>query len=208
MASYIQGILTSLSVFVLTLVFSIPLGCLIAVFRVKNIPIVSIIVRAFIDIVRGTPLILQLLFFYFVPYFVFGINVPRFPSVIFTFSINYAAYFAEIFRSGYISLPVGQKEACKILGLSRTFSFFRIYVPQIVKRIIPAFSGEVVTLVKDTALSSTLGIMELFAIAQKRSNASFSIEPLIIAGIFYFIFNGVVSFAFNLIEKKLNRYSI
>ncbi len=203
-----QPIFTSIRIFFLTLLFSIPLACVITIFRVRRILILSSVIRAFIVVIRGTPLILQLLFFYFGPPAILHMSIDRFTSVIVAFSINYAAYFAEIFRSGYISLPRGQFEACKILGLSKTFSFFHVYVPQIVKRITPAFSGEVVTLVKDTALASALGIAELFTFAQKRTQAEVSIMPVAWAGVFYFAFNCVVAFVFWMIEKRFDRYKI
>ena len=205
---FIRGIFTSIRIFFLTLIFSIPLASILAIIKIKKIPILSWLVNVYISIMRGTPLILQILFFYFIPPMFFGININRFISVIITFSINYAAYFAEIFRSGYISIPRGQAEACQVLALGKCFVFFRIYIPQILKRILPSLSGEVITLVKDTALSSTLGVLELFSVAQKHSNATFSIVPLIYAGIFYFLFNALVTIFFSFAEKKFAKYSI
>lgn len=156
---------------------------------------------------RGTPLILQLLFFYFVPSFIFKHPLNRFVALIIAMSVNYAAYFAEIFRGGYLSIPLGLKEAGKILGFSKTQVFFHISLPITVKRVLPSFSGEVITLVKDTALASVLGVQELFRVAQTSTSRMFSLYPLIIAGVFYFVFNGVVSEFFRWMEKKLNYYN-
>ena len=156
---------------------------------------------------RGTPLILQLLFFYFVPSFLFKHAINRFVSLIIAMSVNYAAYFAEIFRGGYLSIPSGLKDAAKILGFSKRQVFFSISLPITVKRVLPSFSGEVITLVKDTALASVLGVAELFRVAQTSTSRLFSLTPLVMAGVFYFIFNALVSEFFRWTEKKLNYYN-
>lgn len=196
----------SLKIFVLTLLFSLPLGLLVAKGRMSKNPIISNLVNVYIMIMRGTPLILQLLFVYFAPYYIFGASYDRFTAVIVGFVINYAAYFAEIYRGGIQSIPVGQYEASLVLGFSKSHTFTHIVAPQVVKRIIPAMGNEVITLVKDTALAQTIGVAELFRVAQNASARQFSTMPIFIAGVFYFIMNALVSRSFDLLEKKLNYY--
>ena len=199
--------LVSMSIFFLTLIFSIPLGCVVTSLKLSKSRIISGITNIYIVIMRGTPLILQLLFFYFVPSFLFKQAINRFVALIIAMSVNYAAYFAEIFRGGYLSIPSGLKEAAKILGFSKRQVFFSISLPITVKRVLPSFSGEVVTLVKDTALASVLGVAELFRVAQTSTSRMFSLTPLVMAGVFYFIFNALVSEFFRWTEKKLNYYN-
>lgn len=200
------GSVTSLKIFVLTLLFSLPLGMLVAKGRMSKNPILSNLVNVYIMIMRGTPLILQLLFVYFAPYYIFGSSYDRFTAVIVGFVINYAAYFAEIYRGGVQSIPVGQYEASLVLGFTKTHTFTHVVAPQVVKRIIPAMGNEVITLVKDTALAQTIGVAELFRVAQNASARQFSTMPIFIAGVFYFLMNAVVSRSFDLLEKKLNYY--
>ena len=173
--------------------------------------------NVFLLIIRGTPLMLQLLVVYFGPglffnwlrSFGYDVNIrwERFPAAIVALSINYAAYFAEIYRGGIESIPKGQYEAAKVLGYTSGQTFFRIVLPQVVKRIIPAMGNEVITLVKDTALVSVIGVAELLLVAKERQSALFSFVPLFIAGVFYFIMNWGVSVAFAKIEKKLSYYN-
>jgi polar amino acid transport system permease protein len=157
---------------------------------------------------RGTPLILQLIFVYFAPYYLFGISYDRFTAVIIAFAVNYAAYFAEIYRGGIDAIPKGQWEAAKVLGLTRTQTLFKIILPQVVRRILPAMGNEVITLVKDTALAQTIGVAELFRVAQNASARQFSTLPIFIAGVFYFVMNWLVTVAFEAAEKKLGYYKI
>ena len=157
-------------------------------------------------IVRGTPLILQLIFVYFAPYYIFKVSYDRFTAAIIAMSVNYAAYFAEIYRGGIESIPRGQYEAGKVLGFTKMQTFFRIVLPQVVKRILPATGTEVITLVKDTALAQTIGVAELFRAAQNAASREFSTMPIFIAGVFYFVMNCVVSEVFARIEKKLDYY--
>jgi polar amino acid transport system permease protein len=157
---------------------------------------------------RGTPLILQLIFVYFAPYYLFGISYDRFTAVIIAFAVNYAAYFAEIYRGGIDAIPKGQWEAAKVLGLTRTQTLFKIILPQVVRRILPAMGNEVITLVKDTALAQTIGVAELFRAAQNASARQFSTLPIFIAGVFYFVMNWLVTVAFEAAEKKLSYYKI
>ena len=212
----LHGSVTSLEVFFLTLIFSIPLALPIALGRMSKNKILSGSTNVFLLIMRGTPLMLQLLVVYFAPgLFVrhlnsLGYNVvfkwDRFTAAIIALSVNYAAYFAEIYRGGIESIAQGQYEAAKVLGYTRVQTFFRIILPQVVKRIIPAMGNEVITLVKDTALVSVIGVAELLMVAKERQSALFSFAPLFIAGIFYFIMNWGVSIAFTRLEKKLDYY--
>lgn len=197
----------TLEVFFLTLLFSLPLGFVVARGRMSKNKLVSGIVNIYIMIMRGTPLILQLIFVYFAPYYLFKASYDRFTAVIIAFVINYAAYFAEIYRSGFQSIPRGQYEASQVLGFTRAHTFFRIVLPQVFKRILPALAGEVITLVKDTALAQTIGVAELFRLAQNASARQFSTTPIFIAGVFYFIMNAVVSRFFDWIEKKMAYYN-
>lgn len=197
----------TLEVFGLTLLFSIPLALVICLGRMSKFKPLAWITNVFLLIIRGTPLMLQLIFVYFAPPLLFGgIGFNRFTAAIVAMVINYAAYFAEIYRGGIQSIQVGQYEAAKVLGFTRIQTFFRIVLPQVVKRIIPAMGNEVITLVKDTALVQVLGVSELFHIAQTQSGRLVSTMPLFIAGIFYFIMNWFVSKAFDKVEKKLEYY--
>lgn len=196
----------SLEIFILTLVFSIPLGILVTVGRLSRSKILSGIVKVYITIMRGTPLILQLYFFYFVPCLMLQLRIDKMVAIVFAMAINYAAYFAEIFRGGYQSIPGGLKEAGKVLGFTKTQVFFSVSLPLVTKRVLPPFAGEVITLVKDTALVSALGVLELYKVAQNATNRIVSPLPLVIAGVFYFVFNAIVSKGFLLLEKKLDYY--
>lgn len=206
LAQMAQGSLVSLEVFFLTLLFSLPLGLIIAFGRMSRRAFINVPVKAFMLVIRGTPLILQLIFVYFAPYYLFKLSYDRFTAVIVGFSINYAAYFAEIYRGGIESIPKGQYEAAKVLGFTKTQAFFRIILPQVVKRILPASGNEVITLVKDTALAQTIGVAELFRVAQNASSRQFSTMPIFVAGVFYFVMNWVVSWCFTRLEKKLDYY--
>ena len=152
---------------------------------------------------------LQLMVFYFGPYYLFRMNIGgnwRFIAIILSFSLNYAAYFAEIYRSGIESMPVGQYEAAKLLGYSRSQTFFRIIFPQVVKRILPSVTNEVITLVKDTSLAFVLAVTEMFTMAKQIAAAQTSMVPYIAAGIFYYVFNLLVAMIMEKIEEKLNYY--
>lgn len=212
----LQGTVTSLEVFFLTLLFSLPLAMPIAMGRMSKNKILAGVTNVFLLIIRGTPLMLQLLVVYFGPGLIIrqlvlhGYTVSfrwnRFLAAIVALVINYAAYFAEIYRGGIESIPKGQYEAAKVLGYTSSQTFFRIVLPQVIKRIVPAMGNEVITLVKDTALVSVIGVSELLMVAKERQGAMFSFAPLFIAGIFYFIMNWGVSFAFRKLEKKLSYY--
>lgn len=210
--SMLKGSGITLSIFILTLVFAIPLALFVAMGRMSKNKVLSSVTNVFLLIIRGTPLMLQLLIVYFVPkliavkYFNTTILFPSFAASIVAFSINYAAYFAEIYRGGIESIPKGQYEASKVLGYSKTQAFFIIILPQVVKRIIPAMGNEVITLVKDTSLVTILSVQELMFYAKSSSNRLVSFTPLLIAGIFYFVMNYVVSVSFRKMEKKLSFY--
>ena len=201
-----EGIGVSLKIFGLTLLFSIPLGFIVAMGKMSKHKLISAPISLYILIMRGTPLILQIIFIYFGPYYIFNLSYDRFTAVIIAFSINYAAYFSEIFRGGMESMPVGQYEASASLGFTKTQTFFHIILPQVIKRIVPASANEVITLIKDTALAQVIGVTELFSLAQKQSSFKFSVAPLFVAGIFYFVLNWILSMLFSYIEKRLNYY--
>jgi len=202
----LEGSVVSLEVFFLTLLFALPLALPIALGRMSASRLVRAPLHLYILVMRGTPLILQLLFVYFAPYYLFEASWDRFTAVIVAFTINYAAYFAEIYRGGIQAIPRGQYEAAKVLGFTRADTFFRIVLPQVVKRILPASANEVITLVKDTALAQTIGVAELFRVAQNASARQFSTMPIFVAGAFYFVMNWVVSELFLRWERRLEYY--
>ena len=202
----LEGTLTSLRIFFLTLIFSLPLGFVVAKGRMSHNWLLRSIVNLYIQIMRGTPLILQLIFVYFAPFYIFGVSYDRFTAVIIAYVVNYSAYFAEIYRSGLQSIEKGQYEASCVLGFSKAHTFFFIVLPQVIKRILPSLGNEVITLVKDTALAQTIGVAELFRVAQNASAREFSTVPIFVAGIFYFVMNFIVSKVFDLFEKKLSYY--
>lgn len=202
----LEGVFVTLQIFFLTLLFSLPLGLLIALGRISKNRWIREPTKLFIDIMRGTPLILQLMFVYFAPFYIFRINLDRFIAANIAFSLNYAAYFAEIFRGGIESMSKGQYEAAEVLGFTKMQTFMRIILPQVVKRILPPVSNEVITLVKDTALVHVLGVSELFRVAKNESTRVFSTNPLIVAGVFYFVMNWMVTKLFHTAEKRLNYY--
>ena len=203
------GLGMSFLIFVLTLVFSLPLGLLIAFGRMAKNKLLSGIVRVYISIMRGTPLMLQLMVIFFGPHYLFKIPLTasyRYVAVIIGFSLNYAAYFAEIYRAGIESISVGQYEAAKVLGYSKGQTFFRIIFPQVVKRIIPPVTNEVITLVKDTSLAFVIAVSEMFTIAKQIVAAQGTVVPLIVAGLFYYIFNYVVAYAMERVERKFSYF--
>lgn len=203
------GLLVSAEIFFATLAVALPLGFAVAGGRMSRNPAVSAVFRIWISIVRGTPLMLQILFVYFAPYFLFGCslaNYPRFLATIIAFSLNYAAYFAEIYRGGMLSIDSGQWEAAKALGMSPVQTFFRIVLPQTVKRVIPAVGNEIITLVKDTSLAFTIAVTEMFTLAKQLSSAHTTMLPLVAAGVFYYVFNYAVAFTLAKIEKRLDYY--
>jgi polar amino acid transport system permease protein len=223
-----RGAFVSLEVFSLTLLFSIPLAMPIAFGRMSKNTALRAVINLYLLIMRGTPLILQLIFIYFAPKYLnkflvdafsasigspgfwnalrIALSYNRFTAVIIAFTLNYAAYFAEIYRGGIESIDKGQYEAAKVLGFTGAQTFFRIVLPQVIKRILPAMGNEVITLVKDTALAQVIGVAELFHAAQNAAAREFSTTPIFVAGLFYLIMNWAVSAAFANWEKKLSYY--
>lgn len=210
MGMLLGGLITTIEIFLLTLLFSLPLGLLIAFGRMSNFAPLRWLMRGYISIMRGTPLMLQLIIVFFGPYYVFGATLSsdyRFIAVIIAFSINYAAYFAEIYRGGIEAIPKGQYEAAKVLGYSRVQTFFIIILPQVFRIIIPSVTNEVITLVKDTSLSFVLAIPEMFTIAKQIAAADASIAVLMVAGVFYYVFNAIVAFIMTRLENRYNYYA-
>ena len=205
-----EGMLSTIWIFVLTLLFSLPLGLVIAFGRMSRNVILRNITRIYISIMRGTPLMLQLLVVYFGPYYIFGISISssyRAYAVIIAFALNYAAYFAEIYRSGIASMHKGQyEEAAKVLGYSRTQTFFTIILPQVIKRILPSVTNEVITLVKDTSLAFSIAYAEMFTQAKALAASQKSMVPFVAAAVFYYIFNFVVAAIMEFFEKKMAYY--
>lgn len=204
-----EGMITTVEIFVLTLLFSLPLGLVVAFGRMSKNVLIRSITKIYISIMRGTPLMLQLLVVYFGPYLIFGMQISseyRFPATIIAFVINYAAYFAEIYRGGIESMEKGQYEAAQILGFTKSQTFMRIILPQVMKRVLPSITNEAITLVKDTSLAFAISVTEMFTIAKGIASAKSSMIPYAVAALFYYIFNYVVAFAMERIEKKFDYY--
>ncbi|MBQ6302520.1 MAG: amino acid ABC transporter permease [Clostridiales bacterium] len=211
-----QGFKFTFGIFGFTLIFSIPLGLLVSKGRMSKIFVVSLFFRVYISILRGTPLMLQLLLVYFGPYYLFGVNLGsiqvgpfnyRFLATIIAFSLNYAAYFAEIFRGGIQSMPKGQYEAATVLGFSKMQTYFKIIMPQVVKRVLPSVSNEIITLVKDTSLAQVLSVAEMFTAASAAASRQVSVVPFIVAGAFYYGMNLIIEALLNGVEKSMSYYS-
>lgn len=204
-----KGMTVTTEIFFVTLIFSLPLGLLVCWGKMSKIKIIRWIISAYISIMRGTPLMLQLMVVYFGPYFIFGIRISMGYSLIavfIAFAINYAAYFAEIYRGGIESMPRGQYEAAKLLGYSKTQTFFKIILPQVVKRVLPSITNEIVTLVKDTSLAFAIGYMEMFTTAKAWAAKETNMLPYVAAALFYYVFNLVVAMIMERTEKKLSYY--
>ena len=202
------GMLRTCAIFFLTLLFSLPLGMIVALLRMSKVKIVSAVTRFVITVLRGTPLMLQLLAVTYGPYYLFGASVSRnkLIPVVIAFSINYAAYFAEIYRGGIESIPIGQYEAAEVLGYTKVQTFMRIILPQVIKRIMPSVTNEVVTLVKDTSMAFTVSYQEMFTIGKQIANSQTSFTPFLVAGVFYYIFNVIVDYVMGRVEKRLDYY--
>ena len=204
-----EGLLVSSGIFAITLLFSLPLGLLVAFGRMHKNPLLSGIIKIYISFMRGTPLMLQLFMVYYGPYYIFKISLHpgyRMTAVYIGFILNYAAYFAEIYRSGIQAMDRGQYEAAEILGYSKMQCFFRIILPQVWKKILPSITNEVISLVKDTSLAFSISVMEMFTQAKALSSSQSSMFPLIMAGVLYYIFNFVVAFIMEQMEKKMAYY--
>ena len=208
-AKMAEGLTRTCAIFFLTLIFSLPLGMFVALLRMSKNKIISGVTRFIISVLRGTPLMLQLLAVTYGPYYLFGVTVSRnkLIPVVIAFAINYAAYFAEIYRGGIESISKGQYEAAEVLGYTKAQTFLRIILPQVIKRIMPSVTNEVVTLVKDTSMAFTVSYQEMFTIGKQIANSQTSFVPFLVAGVFYFVFNAIVDFAMGKIEKKLNYYN-
>ena len=204
-----KGMFVSVGIFILTLLFSLPLGLVVTFGRMSKNFLIRTITKVYISIMRGTPLMLQLLVVYFAPYYIFGMEIApsyRFIAVIIAFAINYAAYFAEIYRSGIESMPIGQYEAAEVLGYSKAQTFFTIILPQVIKRILPSVTNEIITLVKDTSLAFAIAQTEMFTLAKQIAAAETSMLPLALAGVFYYIFNLIVATIMEKVEKAFSYY--
>ena len=203
-----EGLGRTCAIFFLTLLFSLPLGMIVALLRMSKNRVISGLTRVYISVLRGTPLMLQLLAVTYGPFYLFGAGVARekLIPVVIAFSLNYAAYFAEIYRGGIESMSQGQYEAAEVLGYSKFQCFTRIILPQVVKRILPSVTNEVVTLVKDTSMAFTVAYQEMFTIGKQIANSQTSFLPFVIAGVFYFVFNGAVGFVMGRMEKRLSYY--
>ena len=203
-----EGLSKTCAIFFLTLLFALPLGMVVALLRMSKVRIVASITRFVISVLRGTPLMLQLLAVTYGPYYLFGANVSRnkLIPVVIAFSINYAAYFAEIYRGGIESIPIGQYEAAEVLGYTKFQTFMRIILPQVIKRIMPSVTNEVVTLVKDTSMAFTVSYQEMFTIGKQIANSQTSFMPFVVAGVFYYVFNAIVDYLMGRVEKRLDYY--
>ena len=204
-----DGFVLTAEIFVVTLVGSLPLGVLVALARMSRFKPLALVARLYISILRGTPLMLQLMAIMYGPYYLLGLQMGtdwKFYSCAIGFILNYAAYFGEIYRSGIQSIPRGQYEAAEVLGYTKFQTFTKIVLPQVVKRILPAMSNEVITLVKDTSLAFVLGIMELFSQAKALAASQVSMVPYILAGVIYWVFNFIVEIVLTRIEKRMNYY--
>ena len=202
----LDGTKVSLKIFAITLIFAIPLGILVSVLSISKNKVISKIIKLYILLMRGTPLLLQIICIYFAPYYLFKFSYNRFIAVIIAFTLNYAAYFGEIFRGGIESIPRGQWEVAFTLGFTKIKTFFIVVLPQAIKRILPSISNEVITLVRDTSLAQVIGVTELFAFAQKQANYKFSIIPLLVAGLIYLLISVILTYIFNYTERKLEYY--
>ena len=205
----VDGLGLSAWIFVVTLVGSLPLGIVVALCRMSSFKPLSLLAQFYISILRGTPLMLQLMAFMFGPYYLLGMNMRtdwKFGACAVGFILNYSAYFAEIYRSGIQSIPKGQYEAALVLGYSRSQTFFKIVLPQVIKRILPAMGNEIITLVKDTSLAFVLGMAEMFSVAKALAASNVSMIPYAIAALIYWVFCLFIEFILGRVEKKLAYY--
>lgn len=205
----LEGLGLSAWIFAVTLVGSLPLGIVVALARMSKFRPLSLVAQFYISILRGTPLMLQLMAFMFAPYYLFGISMDtdwKYGACAVGFILNYSAYFAEIYRSGLQSIPKGQYEAALVLGYSRSQTFFKIVLPQVIKRIMPAMGNEIITLVKDTSLAFVLGIAEMFSVAKAISASEVSMIPYALAALIYWVFCLLIEFIIGRAEKKMAYY--
>ena len=208
-SALVDGLGLSAWIFVVTLIGSLPLGIVVALCRMSSFRPLSLLAQFYISILRGTPLMLQLMAFMFGPYYLLGMNLGpdwKFGACAVGFILNYSAYFAEIYRSGIQSIPKGQYEAALVLGYSRAQTFFKIVLPQVIKRILPAMGNEIITLVKDTSLAFVLGMAEMFSVANALAASNVSMVPYAIAALIYWVFCLLIEFILGRVEKKLAYY--
>jgi polar amino acid transport system permease protein len=204
----LEGFLANCEIFVFTLIFSIPLGLIISFGSMTKFRLVKYLTKTIVWIIRGTPLMLQLFVVFYVPGLVFGVPFKsRMTAALIGFIINYACYFSEIFRGGIESIPKGQYEAGQVLGLTKSQTFFKVVIFQVVKRIVPPMSNEIITLVKDTSLARIIAVSEILMSAERFSGRGL-IWPLFYTGVYFLLFNGVLTVLFNKIEKKLDYYKV
>ena len=202
----LAGFWESLKIFLLTLVFSLPLGLIICFGSMSKFSPLKALVRGFVWIIRGSPLMLQLIIIFYGPGLMFGLPaMPRFTATIIAFSVNYACYFSEIYRGGIESISKGQYEAGQVLGMTRQQIFFKIVLLQVIKRILAPISNEVITLVKDTSLARIIGIYEIIWAGESFIKKGL-IWPLFYTGVFYLVFSGLLTILFNKLEKKLDYF--
>ena len=202
----LKGFWESLQVFGLTLLFSIPLGLVVCFGSMSSFQPLKALTRGFVWVIRGTPLMLQLIIIFYGPGLMFGLPaMPRFTATIVAFSINYACYFSEIYRGGIESIPVGQYEAGQVLGMTKTQIFFRVVLLQVIKRITAPMGNEVITLVKDTSLARVIGIYELIWAGEQFIKKGL-IWPLFYTGVFYLVFSGLLTILLGRLEKKLDYF--
>lgn len=205
----LEGFGNTCLIFILALVLSLPLGLVVTFGSLSKIKPIKILTRAFVWIIRGTPLMLQIIIVFYGPALWLDIPVKnRFVAVIIAFVINYACYFSEIYRGGIESIPKGQYEAGYVLGLSKTQIFFKIILPQVIKRVIPSIANEVITLVKDTSLARVIALEELIKSAEIVMTIHGIMWPLLYTGVFYLLFSGLLTIFFNRLEKKLDYYKV
>lgn len=202
----LEGLGVTGQIFFLTLLLSVPLGIIVAVGRMSKRWYINKPLSAYIYVMRGTPLMLQLMFIYYLMPMILPFKLDRFGAAILSFTINYAAYFAEIFRGGIQSIPNGQREAAQVLGMTKVQTFFRIILPQTAKRVILPVTNEVITLIKDTALASVVGVVDLMTMSKKQVTSSSSVEPYLVAIVIYLVVNGVVEQLCKLVERRMNYY--
>lgn len=205
----LEGFALGFKLFFGTLLFAIPLGLIISFGSMSRFKPLRWLVRTFVWIIRGTPLMLQLIIVFYGPGLIWhGDALPRMTAAFIAFIINYAAYFSEIFRGGIEGIPKGQYEAGQVLGMTKTQIFFKVILLQVIKRIVPPMSNEIITLVKDTSLARIIGIKEIIWLAQEYISSKAIIWPLFYSGAFYLIFNGILTLLFGYIEKKMDYFKV
>lgn len=210
MIDLLEGFGTTCLIFILSLVLSLPLGLIITFGSMNKIKPIKYLTRTFVWIIRGTPLMLQIIIVFYGPGLWFDIPIKnfRFTAIIIAFVINYACYFSEIYRGGIESISKGQYEACYVLGMSKSQTFYKVVLPQVFKRIIPSVSNEVITLVKDTSLARVIAVVELIKVAEEVMRINGALWPLLYTGIFYLAFSGILTVMFNKLEKRLDYYKV